>query len=254
MNLEIAPNRTILYGRNKIYDLGSTVCALGNAIKDLEEIFPAEKYDGAFLAARIMTNIQSETDIAKHIWGIRENGESLLFFHNFVYGEDKVKLSLSNVEKLRIESNITTTFTLKSQIDKNEGFIFKVGHIREIIYALLYYYAFYGYHLVRCEHCGRWFATKSFKNKYCPRKTTFEGYTHLHCKKAVDDIKQIISLKYNRIRKRLSNRNTAKQEYYTTLFDFENQYSERISKRKSVENLQACLNWLNEIDKLEKRR
>lgn len=253
MNLVITPEKTILYNeKNSYYNLGSTVCALGNVIDVLKQEFPADVYDAAFLAERILKGSQSGTDIGKYIWGIHENGESLLFFHHFVFGKDKVKLSLKDIEELRIESNITTTFALKSQVDKNEGFIFKVAHIREIIYALLYYYAFYGYHLVCCEHCGRWFATKSFKNKYCPRKTTFEGYTHLQCKQAVDNIKQEIQRRYHRRYNAI-----ATYEYdsnNSAVNEFLNQYhiyKDRIKERKSIENLQACLNWL---DGLKKRR
>lgn len=246
MNLVITPEKTILYnGKNSYYNLGSTVCALGNVIDVLKQEFPADVYDAAFLAERILKGSQSGTDIGKYIWGIHENGESLLFFHHFVFGKDKVKLSLKDIEELRIESNITTTFTLKSQIDKNEGFIFKVAHIREIIYALLYYYAFYGYHLVCCEHCVRWFATKSFKNKYCPRKTTFEGYTHLQCKQAVDNIMQ-------EIRRRKKNRRSVLENYKGTYQNDEldaflqkfNEFNDKLKQRKSIENLQACINWL----------
>lgn len=253
VRLEITPKQTVLYAENDgYYLLGSTVCALGNVIEALKEDFPADVYDVNFHVERVTKAIDAGTDIGKYIWGIHDNGESLFFFHQFVYGEDKVKLSLADVEKLRIKSNITTTFTLKSQVDKNEGFIFKVSHIREIIYALLYYYAFYDYHLVCCEHCGRWFATKSFKNKYCPRKTTFEGYTHLQCKQAVDNIKQEIQRRYHRRYNAI-----ATYEYdsnNSAVNEFLNQYhiyKDRIKERKSIENLQACLNWL---DGLKKRR
>ena len=243
MQLEITPHRTVLYNKNGYFDLGSTECSLGNVIECLENEFPSEQYSAEWF---IITFENARTNgKAKKIYGMREYGQALFFFNQYNKGRDKISLSLKDVEKLRLENNITTTYIPKNHTDINAGFVFEIKNIIELLYSLLYYYAFYEYKLVRCEHCGRWFVTDSFKNKYCPRNSTYEGYSHLHCKQAVDNIMQ-------EIRRRKKNRRSVLENYKGTYQNDEldaflqkfNEFNDKLKQRKSIENLQACINWL----------
>lgn len=74
-----------------------------------------------------------------------------------------------------------------------------IQSIYDVVYGLLYYYAINGLKLAKCEHCGQWFATTSFKNKYCSRKSNFPGYEHLPCEQAVRNILQRCGRTKNRI-------------------------------------------------------
>lgn len=95
----------------------------------------------------------------------------------------KVELTMQDVELWRIRRHITNSVIPDDwlNIDYSKGLrMTNIQSIYDVVYGLLYYYAINGLKLAKCEHCGQWFATTSFKNKYCSRKSNFPGYEHLH--------------------------------------------------------------------------
>lgn len=76
--------------------------------------------------------------------------------------------------------------------DVEHHYIYHCFSMLDVIFAVLHYLLWNGYKFKRCEHCQKYFATKSFKQKYCKRKSTYKGYEHLECKEAVDHIMKFL--------------------------------------------------------------
>jgi len=69
----------------------------------------------------------------------------------------------------------------------------------EVLYFLLYYFLMCDYTFHKCSHCGNFFARRTMKFIHCNRLSTYKGFKHLSCEKAVRDIRQRQSRKKNRI-------------------------------------------------------
>lgn len=67
---------------------------------------------------------------------------------------------------------------------------FVCDNFRGVVFSILYFYLIKGFKIVSCPHCGKYFATRTLKQKYCTRKSPYNGYEHLNCEQAVRNIKQ----------------------------------------------------------------
>ena len=91
---------------------------------------------------------------------------------------------------------------------------------------------------MKCEHCGRWFATTTLKNKYCPRKSTFSGYTQHNCEQAVRNISQELQGEKKRIYNAMTTYTTNYgNEEINNFLDKCSVFRDKIKNRASVENL-----------------
>lgn len=75
---------------------------------------------------------------------------------------------------------------------QEQCYIYRCHSMTDISFATWHYLLTNGYKFKRCEHCGKYFATKSLKTKYCPRKSPYKNYGHLTCAVAVDHLKKAI--------------------------------------------------------------
>jgi len=237
------------------YCLGTTKCALGNIISLLEE-FPNEP---------LLSTAENIIDyITDRLSGKRKNKTSEIlemhvcnsdvhFIQNLLIDDfdnkEKITLTMRTVEDIRIKYHINVSYFPKSRLNYSEGAIFEVQDIKEVVYALLYYYALNDLKLAKCEHCRRWFAIDTFKIKYCTRKSIVDGYTHLCCEQAVRNILQRI---YEN-KKKIYNLMTAYQQNYgnekvNNFLDKYAQYS-KCAKRFSAENLSEWLRFLTKFRK-----
>lgn len=220
MNL-IIDNRQVCLAQDmpNAHIFGTTNNALGNVISLLNEEFPGiEELDPAEYAKRIVSSLTRQTKQAKEIFGLKCTPDELFNIISFLndsdrwcdiskkgvrqIGEYKIDLTMQDVEIWRVRHHITKSVTPLDwlDIDYSQGLMIKnITSIYDVFYGLLYFYAFNRLKLVKCEHCGRWFATTTFKIKYCPRKSTFPGYTHLNCEQAVRNIMQECGRIKNRI-------------------------------------------------------
>lgn len=98
--------------------------------------------------------------------------------------------------------NIETA--LNSGQGDNHLFMYRCRTMVDVPFAVLHYLLWNGYKFRQCEHCEQLFAAKSFKTKYCTRKSPFERYTHLPCWEAVDHIKKHFKKRKNSILKNLN--------------------------------------------------
>ena len=124
--------------------------------------------------------------------------------HEFLNNRNEMTLTLKEVDIFRITHNVRTELRplVHNDFEYKNGMKFQsVNTIIDVFYCLSYYHAFEGHKLKICEHCGRWFATNSFKNKYCERNSTVEQYSHLKCEIAAQNMKQ----ECRRVKKRIEN-------------------------------------------------
>ena len=235
------------------YRLATVNNALGNILWILEEELslsqPADI--GAFTVEEVLNDITGQGK-SVNIWGLDIQPIHLQIIYDFLSKGDKIKFSLTDIEKLRLTYHITKSY-FPIGIDIEEGIKFEnIETIQEVFYGLLYYYAFNNLKLVKCEHCGRWFATTTLKQKYCTRNSLYEGYTHLTCYNAVENILK----QCRRVRTRISDKirkscnDTSFYNSNLSRFEFDcDEYTRAISNRASIENLKQYYDFLIETEK-----
>ena len=238
--LVITPQRTDLFvDMKEYYRLGTTNCAFGNVVAMLEGEFPAENYEEVGYLTNTIINQLVGKGKSKTIWGISESGTIMHTIYSFLSGKDKINLTLKDMEEMRILHGLNINYLPINRINIDDGIEFKnIKSIKEVIYSLLYYYAYNNLKLVKCEHCGRWFATTTLKNKYCPRKSTFSGYTQHNCEQAVRNISQELQREKKRIYNAMTTYTTNYgNEEINNFLDKCSAFRDKIKNRASVENL-----------------
>lgn len=239
-----------------IYDFGSIECSIGTIIEELEKEFPATNYvDTGYVVNRIRNKSEGK-NIAKTLWGFKENGFTIQAIHIFLSGRDKIDLKKEEIEEFRIMYSLSVKHTHLNMCDADEGLQVKnATSILDIVFHLLYYYTLNNLKLVKCEHCGRWFVAKTLKVKYCPRNSPLEKYSKLNCEQAVRNIKYQCGRKKNRIETKANNankNNVLNHSYSGFVVDFQNQcycYIDKISQRHTAENLSEYMCFLDRVEK-----
>ncbi|MBE6756662.1 MAG: hypothetical protein E7555_09420 [Ruminococcaceae bacterium] len=239
-----------------VYDFGSIECSIGTIIEELEKEFPAINYVETGYATKRIRDKSAGKNITKTLWGFKENGFTIQAIHIFLSGRDKIELTMQEVEEFRIMYGLSIKHTPLNLCDVNEGLQVKnATSILDIVFHLLYYYTLNNLKLVKCEHCGRWFVTSNFKNKYCTRNSTVAGYTHLNCEQAVRNIKYQCGRKKNRIETKANNANKSdilNHSYSEFVLNFQKQcdfFIDKISQRHTVENLSEYMCFLDKVEK-----
>ena len=241
-------NRAYIYKNfDKAHDLGTIENALGKIIETLEKEYPANDYLSDY-SIKLLNDAFDNVSNAKTLWGIKETGGTIQAIHVFLSERNTIKVTMQEVERFRIIYHLSIKHIPLNICDLNDGIQIKnVNSLLDIVFHLLYYYAYNNLKIKKCEHCDRWFATSSLKNKYCTRKSTFYGYTHLNCEQAVRNIIQEIT----RERKRIYNSSNNSTETYsgatTKFYEFQDMcddYKSKIKEKASIKNLSDYWNYL----------
>lgn len=249
--LDRQKNGAYLTDGNTVYNLGTLNCALGNIIAMLEESFPNPYFKEPQSIVNHILDTLNEKENCQNIWGWSVNGTILFSIYDILDNNEYLELTLQDIEHIRIKYAIDFVYSPMSIIDIDLGMEFKVNQPFHIIYSLLYYYAFYKLKLVKCQHCGRWFATTTRKYKFCPRNSTFDGYTHLNCEQAVRNIMQELRRKkksiYNSIAVySMTNFSENPSNNFLNIFDY---YIDKVKKHSSIENIKECWDFLENYKK-----
>lgn len=130
----------------------------------------------------------------------------------------------------------------------------------DFVFSLVHYYIFNGYKITSCAHCGKLFATKNLKNKYCSkRNSTFHGYEKYTCKEAVKKISDTLEKRriseYERLRQR-ADEYGCKSKYYDTFNDFCekcNDFKRKVKKGASISLLEEYKSFLYDSDNLRRK-
>lgn len=254
-----------------VYDLGNTVNALGNVVHCLNLEFPGieQATDKAFANRAIRTILQKlDSDITSQndfqsnsdthfnkaeIWGLNVSWLSAHSAMSFLQNKSEIKLSLNDAEILRLRHRTKSVMPLDwdhKNVNYEDGLIINdITQLADIFYGLIYYYAFHGLNLKKCEHCGRWFATTTFKQKYCSRNSLFSGYTHLGCEQAVRNIMQNCRRIKNRIETKATEAMRGRDNY---LCNFQQECEPLYQAAKKVpttENLEIYHTFLKKAEK-----
>lgn len=271
-NLIIGANYAFVYqpdsdckytGRSWMY---KTELFLGDAIALLEEKYPDIPTDDASYLRYLENDIFGASP--KTLWGLKEGCSVLRNFDRIV---DKyevaaatpyLELSIKDADNIRLYYRVNSHQYHDSFFDgyANEDFVnenavafLELDTITKVLMAALYYYTLNGYKLVRCKHCGKWFATKTLKEQYCKRTSpcfgdVITGKTPLPCEQAVRNIKQKQSRRHKNVYSYLDI--SAKDQEDIEYFKMESKkLKEAITHSPSVENFKKYEDFLNRYPK-----
>ena len=171
MNICITEQTTIIRNDNTQppWKIQTENC-FGLIYNSLERHFPNFNEDAIVTnCINYMRNSMTGKDIhpatSYKLLGRVERGHTLLFFREYFDGKESVAFSLQDVDKIRIASHMKSNYLPVSINDTTSMEFDDLTNVTQVMVALLYYYSYYGFKLVKCRHCGRWFATKSLKNQ-----------------------------------------------------------------------------------------
>ncbi len=189
-----------------------------------------------------------------HLFGFNEFGTTLYYLRKFINGRDTLILTWKDIEKLRIEHNMEATYLPVSIIDDDGMRFNELNSPFQVVIAVLYYYVYNDYKLVKCSHCGKWFATKTLKEKYCKRISPcfgdiITGKTPLPCEQAVRNIKQKQRVRYEAIYKSFWNYNSLKADEQKYFMNKSYEMREAINQAPTVENFKRYEDFLNSYPK-----
>ncbi len=230
----------------------STLHFWGNALAMLENAFPASDHEKPEFWVANLVKAANDDQKATMIWGMQEFGNALYSMYTFIDGRNIIKITREDIERLRITHNMTANFLPTNLADISEGMRFdNLSNVTQVLIAILYYYEYHGYSLVKCKHCGKWFATKSQKNEYCGR--TSPCYNLVVCGKKVLGSKRTCNEAVGIIKQRLADR---KKQIYNKWYAegledecFElnerfYEYKTAIKENPTVETITACMEYL----------
>lgn len=236
----------------------------GLIYKSLERHFPNFNEDAIVTnCINYMRNAMTGKDIhpatSYKLLGRVERGHTLLFFREYFDGKESVAFSLQDVDKIRIASRMKSNYLPVSINDTTSMEFDDLTNVTQVMVALLYYYSYYGFKLVKCRHCGRWFATKSLKNQYCKQISPCCGEIlkgeNKSCEQAVRQIMQNCTRLRGAIRTKASNTVSAQlhSSKFLPEFEKENMGLECAAReRPTVDNLTLYYNFLKRTNKEKK--
>lgn len=158
---QISSTSITLYNNTGDGNTWKTNTFLGDVLVMLEDTFS----DGRFIryAENADTIINPNAPTHK-IWGMDETGRALLDLQDFLQKTKGKTLSLASIEEYRLSKDIGILY-----FRSKDGLKYECHCVRDVIFAILHYYAYNGYKLTQCKHCGKWFATLSLEFEYCDR-------------------------------------------------------------------------------------
>ena len=127
---------------------------------------------------------------------------------------------------------------LKVQTTSYGTYFYQCFSLSDIIVSILHFLAMNDYKINRCRHCGRYFATLSLKQEYCPRNSTYPDREHYSCYEAVKRIRQDLRRIYIRMYKNLH-----ANYIYEHRYNFENEFAKAFDDVKAhsdYETIDKC--------------
>lgn len=235
-----------------------TVNFFGLVYEKLEKQFPGFNPGemGDMIAFHVLNGIQGNQEKNPHyMFHCREIGTSLYDLISFIDGRSTIEPTLKDIEEMRISNRMAANYLPVSFDDKDSMRFEGLKTVTQVMIATLYYYAYHDYKLVRCKHCGKWFATKSLKKQYCTRISPcfgviINGKDPLKCEQAVRNIMQNCSRIKNRIETKAAVARRGGDNSYLYCFVEEcDKFYMAAKQDPSVFNLQNYYYFLKETEK-----
>ncbi len=172
-----------------------------------------------------------------------------------VLGVDFSHLSAKNApEHLELDmhySHYSVKKALSYDIAKYHNYFYDCHSISDLVYAILHFLTFGKYKFSRCPHCGRYFATNTYKQKFCYRGSIYPGYEHCSCEQAVRNILQDLRRKRVRINNNLSlNYHSMYEKFFIT----SEKEIENVRTNPSVVNIAKAYDYINPNKHYTKRK
>ena len=257
LNISIDKENTVVYNTETCRPWTiKTTRFFGVVYAALEKDFP--NFDCSKMSDIVINRISNELagkqpEKRAYLFDCEEYGISLYNLLMFIDGQTVLSPTLKDIEDLRMVHRMTTSY-LPISIDEPGSMRFEgLKTVTHVMIASLYYYAYNEYKLVRCKHCGRWFATKTLKEQYCKGISPcfgdiIKGKTPLPCEQAVRNIKQKQSRRHKNVYSYLdiSAKNQEEIEHFKTE---SKKLKEAITHSPSVENFKKYEDFLNRYPK-----
>lgn len=260
LNISIDKKETVVYN-TKTCDKWTIKTSLffGTVYAALEKDFP--NFDCSQMGDIVVNRIRNEfnrlngqpvaEEKSAYLFHCEEYGVTLYNLLMFIDGQKVLSPTLKDIEDLRMVHRMTTSY-LPISIDEPGSMRFEgLKTVTHVMIASLYYYAYNEYKLVRCKHCGKWFATKTLKEEYCDGISPCYGLivdgkkvlgSERTCKDAVGIIKQRLADR----KKQIYNKWYA-EGFEDECFELNERfykYKTAIKENPTVENITACMIYL----------
>ena len=260
LNISIDKKETVVYN-TKTCDKWTIKTSLffGTVYAALEKDFP--NFDCSQMGDIVVNRIRNEfnrlngqpvaEEKSAYLFHCEEYGVTLYNLLMFIDGQKVLSPTLKDIEDLRMVHRMTTSY-LPISIDEPGSMRFEgLKTVTHVMIASLYYYAYNEYKLVRCKHCGKWFATKTLKEDYCDGISPCYGLivegkkvlgSERTCKDAVGIIKQRLADR----KKQIYNKWYA-EGFEDECFELNERfykYKTAIKENPTVENITACMIYL----------
>lgn len=260
LNISIDKKETVVYN-TKTCDKWTIKTSLffGTVYAALEKDFP--NFDCSQMGDIVVNRIRNEfnrlngqpvaEEKSAYLFHCEEYGVTLYNLLMFIDGQKVLSPTLKDIEDLRMVHRMTTSY-LPISIDEPGSMRFEgLKTVTHVMIASLYYYAYNEYKLVRCKHCGKWFATKTLKEEYCDSISPCYGLivegkkvlgSERTCKDAVGIIKQRLADR----KKQIYNKWYA-EGFEDECFELNERfykYKTAIKENPTVENITACMIYL----------
>ena len=260
LNISIDKKETVVYN-TKTCDKWTIKTSLffGTVYAALEKDFP--NFDCSEMGDIVVNRIRNEfnrlngqsvaEEKSAYLFHCEEYGVTLYNLLMFIDGQKVLSPTLKDIEDLRMVHRMTTSY-LPISINEPGSMRFEgLKTVTHVMIASLYYYAYNEYKLVRCKHCGKWFATKTLKEEYCDGISPCYGLivegkkvlgSERTCKDAVGIIKQRLADR----KKQIYNKWYA-EGFEDECFELNERfykYKTAIKENPTVENITACMIYL----------
>lgn len=131
------------------------------------------------------------------------------------------------------------------KLEEAHVFIYDCNSLKDVIFSIFHFLVFNGYKFTQCAHCSEYFATKTYKIKYCDRKSPYNKCEHLCCEETVRYLRQKLRMQESRVVSNLT------QHHYERLNDF---YKERhkyktFKEMSLVTSFRECEEFLYNTDR-----
>ena len=234
----------------------------GLVLEKLEYCFPDFDADllGARIAAHVIKGVNGVDEKEPvQFFGCTELGATLCDLLHFIDGRSVITPTLKEIEEMRIAHRMAANFLPVSITDKDSMRFEGLVTVTQVMIAALYYYAYNDLKLVRCKHCGRWFATDTLKKEYCDRESPcfgniIKGKTPLTCEQAVRNIQQKCSRIKNRIETKASQTVAAQLHDSSFLLDFSRKCIPLYDAAKKSPTVSNLTNYYNFLKSTEERK
>lgn len=154
-------------------------------------------------------------------------------------------ITMNDMERLKpfLKLEFILTNIIETSISDTRTYLYYCYSKADVLYAILHYLIMNDYKFSECHHCINYFATKTYKQKYCKRKSPCFGYEKYECEQAVREFKRKLARRRKAICNNLSMNYT--QEHYLNFLDVCDTYKKEVDERSTTYNLESYESFLS---------